>query len=1499
MSDAIRSLLDVAVRRGLLSAAEADRARSILATVGAATQPPAAARLLEDHGVLPPGGAALLMAEAFPVAASADDVATIRAVPAPLPASDDGMAVTLPGGAPGIAPTGPVTTNQTPEDLTVLRSPLRSLPGGVTPNGADPTLLNASSPKPPASSTRASEPASGVRYIPGELLGHGGMGRVMAAFDPHLRREVAIKSLLDPQEGQTRQRFLDEAQVTGQLEHPNIIPVHELGHDPKTGPYLVMKRVRGRSLKDVLAMLANRRPDVLARLAESDVASEIRSIDASGAGHGRAAETIAANDTASGTSRPSTASDDAAFDETIAPGAAARGQSASLPPVKRASHPGAVPDTVEKALPWLLNLFGKVCEAVAYAHSRGIIHRDLKPENIMVGEFGEVLVMDWGLAKEVGRTDQVDDRRMTRRGSESGGSAVRTQDGDVLGTPMYMPPEQARGQIQALDERSDVYSLGVILYEILALERPYDGSSVYHVLSQVMEGEFRPPRERNRAPWDIPRELEAVVLKAMAPNREDRYATVLELRADVEAWFGGRRLSAAAYTAWDLMLLWVKRHTAAVITGLAAFAVLTVVIVAFVLSLARERAEAQRQSELHRIAAAEAQEQRDLARKAEAEAVAQERAAQFSLAQSLVHQGNALLIGERWVESVARYQDAHARLVALKADTEPADLGLVAAYRICPPPLIEVDGWIGGFQALAFSPDGRSLLVAPCKAPPVLVEPMTGRVQATLGGPDDRAGGALFSRDGKRLYLAVAGKITIWDPTTGRESRNFPAPGFRISLSPDGKRLLTTHANEERKGVVTIFDEATGEQLKSLVVSDWHVDSANLSSDGKRLLTSDHRGLVRIWDVETGKLVREMRHTGYVGSRFVSEDRKVLSMWDDLRLWDAGTGAMIWTKPWQKGSVQGVAVFADGLRVGTSGGDQTIRVLHIDAGQEVARLYGTSQSFGPVDAAPDDTRIASGDTAGIMRINGIAWNSDRATIRGHWRAARRLAISRDGRRILSSSDDGSLRLWDAATGLPLRTLHGHRAAVWDCALTPDDTQAISASADQTACLWDLASGREVKRFQPMVGMVTAVGISPDGRRLAFGGQGIARIVELASGKVLTTLQVTDPTRQEVVWTGSVNWSPSGRQLVTASAEGHAKIWDTETGKLDAVLTSERAMVLSARWSPDGSKIALGLADQSAEIYDAATHKLLHAMPGLPAWIWEVAFSPDGQRLLTGDQVGNAWLWDVATGQELHRFATSTAKIGGLVFLPGTRSALLATDEGIIERLDLDAPARYRAFAPRLISARTTLAGAPDDAGAWRTLGEWYAWRGAWDWAATCFERARAGNTEVSPELFAGCLWRTGRWTDADRAYEQMEIAAAKSDPGAALHAALCRSAIRQAQAWSAQFDQLVALARPLSDGRAEGRLDETSPLDGGHRMALFVLPGFAGKRVEIRLRADGFVPLLTLLPPASGGIRSEPLAPETAAVLDVTLPNDGRNILLCTSREPGATGTLTVEVLTK
>jgi len=357
------------------------------------------------------------------------------------------------------------------------------------------------------------------RYERIELVAAGGMGEVWRVLDRDLGRELALKRLKTrSRDPRLLRRFLAEAKLTARLEHPGIVPVHDTGIDDDGRVWFTMPLVRGENL----ARLLNRER---ARLPASRSAS--------------------ASDSASSAS-----------------GAAPSSARTALP----ASRPG---------LPEVLECLLKACDAVAYAHARGVVHRDLKPANVLIGAFGEVYVVDWGLARarEAQSMSKSTPAEEARDRADDSASADETRHGDVLGTPAYMPPEQAAASAGPVDPRVDVYALGAILWHALTGRPPYAGTSGSDVIEAVLRAG---PEPLASAAPDAPIELAAICDKAMSRDPAARYADVRELSEDLRAFLAGRVVRAHRTGAIPELVKWCRRNRALAAT----IAVATVALLA-------------------------------------------------------------------------------------------------------------------------------------------------------------------------------------------------------------------------------------------------------------------------------------------------------------------------------------------------------------------------------------------------------------------------------------------------------------------------------------------------------------------------------------------------------------------------------------------------------------------------------------------------------------------------------------------------------------------------------------------------------------------------------------------------------------------------------------------------------------------------------------------------------------------------------------------------------
>lgn len=400
----------------------------------------------------------------------------------------------------------------------------------------------------------------GRRYELGEVVAQGGMGSIIDARDMNLRRHIAMKVLLNPRAADKARilRFIEEAQITSQLEHPSIVPVHELALDQSGNVFYTMKFVKGLTLREIIKGIRDGDRKIVR----------------------------------------------------------------------------------DYPLSHLLTIFQKICDALAFAHSKRVIHRDLKPENVMIGEYGEVQVMDWGLAKVLSKTGNrrqdhaAKKQEAAHRGQadrqlavtidsirkDSGGQVLKTLDGAIMGTPGYMAPEQATGKTDELDERTDIYALGAILYAILTLQAPIRCDDLDEFLSMVANGDITPPtdygrkagrkgatnvRNRSKRPeidvelrhlpaGQIPDSLSAVAMKALALEPRHRYATVKALQKDIEAYQQGFATGAERAGISKQLRLLILRHKGVFATLAAMLLVMFAAMAVYAKAVVRERIKAKR-----------------------------------------------------------------------------------------------------------------------------------------------------------------------------------------------------------------------------------------------------------------------------------------------------------------------------------------------------------------------------------------------------------------------------------------------------------------------------------------------------------------------------------------------------------------------------------------------------------------------------------------------------------------------------------------------------------------------------------------------------------------------------------------------------------------------------------------------------------------------------------------------------------------------------------------
>jgi WD40 repeat protein len=1007
--------------------------------------------------------------------------------------------------------------------------------------------------------------------VVGEIA-QGGGGRILRAFDQRLGRWVALKLPIE-KEGYAESRFRNEARVTARLEHPGIVPVHEVGRWPTGELFYAMKLVSGRSLADVLA--------------------KTRSLD--------------------------------------------------------------------DRLPLLPHLIA-VSEAMAYAHSQHVIHRDLKPSNIMLGPFGEALVIDWGLAKDL----QQESSPADSPGGAPLSSPEETSADAVLGTPAYMAPEQA--ETPAVDARADVYALGAVLYALLTGRPPYQGRDGQEVLERVKLG--APERVRVLEPG-IPEELAAIIEKAMRRNPAERYAHAGELAAELRRFETGQLVRAHHYSRSVLLRRWFKRNLRLVAIAAAALLAVTATVTLSFQRVVRARNDAEARKDQLVLAQARSSLAKDptlavawaksyggrggadeaalAAIAAEARSLGVARYAFTNCARAVlapdgvtlacldhghirVWHGQWRRIDSKDIESIrylsdgtlvsagrdgaVRRWDASGSQVLIQL-SEPAFALMTAGDTVAvsgtngavlvrlpsgttwAPPELHT----GDKVFLDLSPDGRYLaglavsgrahiwkigepdgyaISDPPKMKSMAFSPESDR--AAWGSPDggvrvlDLASRSLrilrghqypmarvaFSPDGKTLVSACQDKTErLWNLATG-EWRELSQSdiAWRVLFSPDGSHLLlvTEEDNEQRLIDLRTFDVTP---LRGHVNP---LERIQFSRDGHTLLTSSIDGETRLWPVEPSPERVLLGHSSAFASLALRSDGKLLSATpDSLRTWDLEHDTVeVVPSPMPQGCLFDLNAQGDALvyfcprlmlldtrtgrstplgeeKVATASSvrdgrllvalpDGTVKLLDVSSGSR--RVIGhLGMAAEAATGTPDGTHWAVATDEGTVHI--LDEGGVHHQLR-HSSRIRDMAFDNQGRRLASASVDPVVRVWDVQTGKG-RELLGHSGSVERLLFSPAGDLLASSSGDKTIRIWRLDSGES--RVLPAGGFQGWMAFSADGRLIFSAGvDGVVREWDVARGLLLRVWRGHQGEIQELV-------APKGAPFVASYADDHTvRLW---------------------------------------------------------------------------------------------------------------------------------------------------------------------------------------------------------------------------------------------------------------------------------------------------------------------------------------------------------------------
>ena len=907
-----------------------------------------------------------------------------------------------------------------------------------------------------------------------------------------------------------------------------------------------------------------------------------------------------------------------------------------------------------------------LARAVHSAHESGVVHRDIKPSNVLLTAAGTPKLTDFGLAK---RLD---------------GDSDLTRTGDVMGTPSYMAPEQARGNTDQVTAATDIYALGATLYEMIAGRPPFVGATPLETLQQIVSQEVLPP---SRVQPGIPRDLETVCLKCLEKPPERRYASAADFAEDLQRFLAGQTVRARPVGRAARAGRWIKRHPAR--AGLITMA--AIAVAAFIGLGVGAAYQDRLETVNHDLSDSLNREQR-LTQQLQS-TLKREKAVAEKLDRALDFRRVALA-HSHWKNN----QLALARNVLAQVPVKRRHFEWHYIDRMCRADVLTLQAHRGEIIGVTFSRDGQRIATAARDQFARVWDVKTGRQllqfpiprwqASTIGRPC----GIAFSPDGSRLATGVDNAVEIWNVKTGKRIRRlqlptkslvrriaFNADGSQITAGnaaavfvwnatsgqpvlrhqipkksprgflagphfhPDGQTVVASTANvlDRKNHAVAYFDLKAGIETKNLPIpyADGRVA---FSRDGKHIACIDENpGTIRIVDGQSGReLLTVAGHDGGTYCASFSPDGKTLTSGGSdflARSWNAATGAAAITHRGHTSHITNLTYNFDGTMIAAGGFDGRLivwKALEPPERRHIERLSNYFYSAFASFARDGKTLYCGGFYEGAFVS--VRETTKREKIH-HWKQRGATVYDfchrTDGVTIAAMSNGGKLQICDAKTGKLIRNLEGNAKDIGSAFPRFDSTGKLIASptGDNTIRIWETATGRIVRTLKNVTVRgpaeqdgIARVAFSPDGKLIAAGDSQTVRIWETDTGRELHRLKG----HQRRV-TG-VAFGPDGNSIASAGADGIARIWDVKSGGELSTLKGHTARVNCVAFSPDGKRVVTAGRDGTVRLWEPETG--LETLT-LKSGGWDsasVAFSPDGKRIVAADMYGFK-LWDARSG----------------------------------------------------------------------------------------------------------------------------------------------------------------------------------------------------------------------------------------------------------------------------